>query len=575
VSEVEDEEELDAETLAEEMELALVQVRKQAQLDQEELVDFIWDYYLDFNGSNPSVEAISDIFSRIKSQLAEEEREEFLSRNEQLEEEDDADYSVDGDSETEQYAADDVMDLELSTDSATESEFEAESDSETLEEALEYLEQYVDDEEGLVNNSVFAELWCSAIDHIESVARADGVEMVLQIVEGYQEETGKSVSSEMIEEAVIAASTLSEEEVDSELTESEDEEDVAIDLLEAVEAAKALGAAHKEEMVHRICDQFVEENGEEPSLNELYSIFGLIQECFAEEEVQDEADCGETDAVSFAEEWSSAMEHVQSLAREDQEGLVDLVCDIYADHHGSEPSTPELYEIFAGIKASFADEATEDLVEAEVAALELDGDESESEESDDEDYSPEEDSFDYQMDALDDVLYHDSASDEQDASDSDYLAEKDALELTYVVDAEDDVAESSESEVNEDDEKASELGSDSEWSPDKSAFDYLSDYEAEHFYSSSPSSSSESESASSVFDADYNPGYDVQDYSSDYSEFVDSEEDDEDYSVEKDEFDYSQDLEEDYSEQSGSEESACGSSANEDVEQEADSVQAV
>merc|ERR1712038_1998535 len=133
VSEVEDEEELDAETLAEEMELALVQVRKQAQIDQEELVDFIWDYYQDFNGSDPSVEAISDIFSRIKSQLAEEEREEFLSRNEELEEEDDADYSIDGDSETEQYAADDVMDLELSTDvSATESEFEVESDSETL-----------------------------------------------------------------------------------------------------------------------------------------------------------------------------------------------------------------------------------------------------------------------------------------------------------------------------------------------------------------------------------------------------------------------------------------------------------
>merc|ERR1719189_1077781 len=121
VSEVEDEEELDAETLAEEMELALVQVRKQAQMDQEELVDFIWDYYKDFNGSDPSVDAISDIFSRIKAQLAEEEREEFLSRNEELEEEDDADYSVDGDSETEQYAADNVMDLELSsTDSATE-----------------------------------------------------------------------------------------------------------------------------------------------------------------------------------------------------------------------------------------------------------------------------------------------------------------------------------------------------------------------------------------------------------------------------------------------------------------------
>merc|ERR1719192_2266273 len=112
----------------------------------------------------------------------------------------------------------------------------------------------------------------------------------------------------------------------------------------------------------------------------------MIQECFAEEEAQDEEECGETDAVSFTEEWQSAMEHVQSLAKEDQSSMVDLVCDIYTDFNGAEPSTPELYEIFQGIKASFADEATEDLIEFEVSALELDGDESESEESD-EDYS--------------------------------------------------------------------------------------------------------------------------------------------------------------------------------------------
>jgi len=183
------------------------------------------------------------------------------------------------------------------------------------------------------------------------------------------------------------------------------------------------------------------------------------------------------------------------------------------------------------------DEATEDVVESEVAALELDGDSSLSESEDDEDYSPEEDSFNYQIDALDDALYHDSEFDEQD--DSDYVAEKDALELTYVIDAEDDVAESTEDEENEDDEKSSELGSDSEWSPDKSSFDYLSDYEAEHFYASSSSVSS-SESESSVSDGSYNPDYDVQSYSSDYEEFVDSEEEDSDYLVEKDTFDYSQ-----------------------------------
>merc|ERR1711997_95144 len=168
--------------------------------------------------------------------------------------------------------------------------------------------------------------------------------------------------------------------------------------------------------------------------------------------------------------------------------------------------------------------------ESEVAALELDGDSSLSESE------AEEDSFNYQIDALDDALYHDSEFDEQD--DSDYVAEKDALELTYVVDAEDDVAESTEDEENEDDEKSSELGSDSEWSPDKSSFDYLSDYEAEHFYLSSSVSSSESES--SVSDGSYNPDYDVQSYSSDYEEFVDSEEEDSDYLVEKDTFDYSQ-----------------------------------
>merc|ERR1719295_832648 len=48
-SDVNDEEELDAETLAEEMEMALTQVRKQAELDQEALVDYICDYYVDFN----------------------------------------------------------------------------------------------------------------------------------------------------------------------------------------------------------------------------------------------------------------------------------------------------------------------------------------------------------------------------------------------------------------------------------------------------------------------------------------------------------------------------------------------
>merc|ERR1712062_175553 len=108
------------------------------------------------------------------------------------------------------------------------------------------------------------------------------------------------------------------------------------------------------------------------------------------------------------------------------------------------------------------------------------------------------------------------------------------------------------------DQKAEELESDSAWSPDKSAFDYFSDYEADHFYSSSVSSSSVSESESSAQSENaYNPAYDLFDYSMDLEEFRSSESEsgsvmisasesgaeseDEDYEAGQDSFDYAED----------------------------------
>merc|ERR1711935_816196 len=121
-------------------------------------------------------------------------------------------------------------------------------------------------------------------------------------------------------------------------------------------------------------------------------------------------------------------------------------------------------------------------------------------------YCPESDAADhdeYAFDDLDDALYRDSESDfeaeDGTESDSDYLAEKDAVDLEslYADDAEDDLVASSESEeeeegeecqetVDDDELKAAELGSDSaidvdsEYSPDGDAFDYFRDYEEEH-----------------------------------------------------------------------------------------------
>merc|ERR1711972_583495 len=91
---------------------------------------------------------------------------------------------------------------------------------------------------------------------------------------------------------------------------------------------------------------------------------------------------------------------------------------------------------------------------------------------------------------------------------------------------------------------------DSEYSPDKDSYYYLSDYQDE-LASSSSDASSESESQSEDdSDADYDPMNDLFNYPLDLdfdsSEMEESEEDDsddEDYSLEKDEYNYSQDAE--------------------------------
>merc|ERR1712025_699375 len=442
------------------------------------------------------------------------------------------------------------------------------------------------DEEQLVNDSVFGALWCSAMEHIESVGREDGVSMVLQVLEQFEDETGQRASSEMVESAVMAASTLSVAEDESE-SESEDEEEVAIEMAEAVDRARELGALHREQLVHRLCDLYAEENGEEPSLNDLYAMFGDIEASFAEEDVEDQEECGELDAVQFAAEWQWAMEHVEMAAQRDREEMVNALCDIYCDHHGEEPSTPELYEMFSGIKASFAEEAADDLIESELTAMESMQIESESDDDDesedeDGDYSPDSDAFDYAVDAVDDVIYHDSEYDEEDESDSDFNEETDAEQSLYAQDAIDDVAASSESEEEEQEqqsqdqreseEKASELGSDSEYSPDKDATDYLADYLAEHAESTSDDEE-ESSSQSPSEDLDYNPAYDLNDYDGDFEPFEISDDSqlDEDYSIGKDEFDYTQDEQDDFASTDGSESEASQSGQGSGSEQEEDS----
>merc|ERR1719228_1371299 len=207
------------EMLAEEMEVALAQVRKQAQLDQEVLVDLVCDYYHSLNGCDPSLEAISGIFGRIKEQFAEEEREEFLALNEDEDDEEDEDYEVEDDeSNAEQYALDEAEDIYIaaehqiddSTDSELDEQFgsetesdgdyDAEEDSASVywadivdEEELdlesesesesEVSESDEEDEEQWVQSALFAAEWISAIDHIRKLAKYDQERIVSSVLD--------------------------------------------------------------------------------------------------------------------------------------------------------------------------------------------------------------------------------------------------------------------------------------------------------------------------------------------------------------------------------------------------------
>merc|ERR1711953_1225279 len=303
--------------------------------------------------------------------------------------------------------------------------------------------------------------------------------------------------------------------------------------------------------------------GEEPSLNKLYAIFGDVEDALAEsEEEDDEEDEGDIDADTFAEEWSAAMDHIQAVAKLDQTEMVNVICNMYSEATGEEPSTPELYELFANVKASFAKEATEEVIAAELDDL--------VDDSEDEDYTIDSDPFYYGYDALDDVLYNDSAYEETDSADSDYEPEFELSAMLYEQDAEEDLAESTEEEVAEaeEEEKAGEVDSDSdsEYSPDKDSYFYMSDYQDE-FASSSSDASSDTESESDDDeDAEYDPMNDLFNYPLDLDFDQSDDSEDEDYSVEKDDYDYSRDVMDDFNDET--EEDSNGSAAESDLDSE-------
>merc|ERR1719486_1473273 len=130
-----------------------------------------------------------------------------------------------------------------------------------------------------------------------------------------------------------------------------------------------------------------EADSESESVADSVSAFESSAAAELAEDVTDLRDTGFNEELRS--ELDRALEVVRDLADSQREGFVNAVCDIIAARSEQEPSTAELYGVFGAIKQCFAEEALE---------------ESEPDrETEDDSYAPSDDSFDYALDAEDDI----------------------------------------------------------------------------------------------------------------------------------------------------------------------------
>lgn len=191
---------------------------------------------------------------------------------------------------------------------------------------------------------------------------------------------------QMVDEAVAAFSLSPMEDPDFDPEEEGLDEDAELEVVgarfdyqeapekgwrqqlnEALEIVKDLGRSHGEAFAERLCSTFYEVNGSEPSLETMLNLYERVRTDF-ENEAEEELDDSEDEEVESSSEsvsleiegWSSVLEHVREVAREDGSNLVENLCDLFAEEYGEEPSLDELAELWDGIQDALAEEAAED-----------------------------------------------------------------------------------------------------------------------------------------------------------------------------------------------------------------------
>jgi len=479
----------DEEAFGEDMDFALDHIRGLAVSHQSEFVGRICDLFAEEYDAEPSAWELSELFRGIQLRFAKEADQtgsafivsvgESASESaEEIEEEESDDLSEQDSYDAEQDSFDYAVDAEDDIDSEFQVDAESEIESESVEESEAQSEDASERDSYSPSND--------SMDY--GVDAQDSVDFASSASESDRESESVSES-----ELSIDVSEL-EQDIESALNEETQESDAEqqSEMQSALDHISELGRAHQKQFVDALCDSFVELNGQEPSVSELYEIFGGIKQGFAEEADEEDADESssddeeaelseskatfseadseasatdvEFDEEQFADEMDSALDNVRDLAASHRKDFVNTLCDIISAQNDQEPTTDDLFAAFDGIKQSFADEAEE--------SESVDESESESEqESDQSDsYDPEEDSFDYAIDAEDDI------------------------DSEFQVDAESEVESTFESALDDVDEDLSEQGS---YAPTQDSFDYALDEQDDIVSESAESEAELEESAES------------------------------------------------------------------------------
>jgi len=381
---------------------AIEHIQNMGKMDGALFAEQICSNFQELNGTDPELDQLVNLYSKIRTDFANEAEEELDDQSEASE--------------------------------ATESEIDTETDT---------------------DGDVMEDQWEETLDLVREIGRSDGLVLAESVLEALSADYGAEPSLSELTEVWQGIQDELAAEADEETAGDSDEDDSSEegDYDEAMEHVQNIGKMDGEAMASNLCQIMLEENGQEPSLEELTELWQGIQDKFADEaqEEMESEDESEDESESESEDESSAMTlgteselddaseddedsdddyepgnardqfmarwdteedlkyemhlfdsdeeseeegdsdyaealaHVRIIGKLDGAAMASNLCQIMSEVNGEEPSLEELSNVWQGIQDQFADEAEE-----EIESMDYSQSESEEEEEDDSDdeYDP-------------------------------------------------------------------------------------------------------------------------------------------------------------------------------------------